>query len=116
MFSADLLVGFTLLSLLQNAYNPLFSKSFLFHWTLKANSFLAFFYVRFSGGLTTELKVHVVKSINSYNEARPHASCDFLTPNQAHKGSGILAKRWKNNYIKKSLDELEFQELAGEKA
>ena len=63
----------------------------------------------------TELKVHVVKSINSYNEARPHASCDFLTPNQAHKGSGILAKRWKNNYIKKNLDELEFQELAIEK-
>ena len=63
----------------------------------------------------SEMKAHVIKSINSYNETRPHASCDFLTPNQAHKGSGILAKRWKKNYKKKSLDELEFQELAGEK-
>ena len=64
----------------------------------------------------TEMKAHVTKSINSYNETRPHASCDFLTPNQAHKGSGILLKRWKNNYVKKSMDETEFQELAGEKA
>ena len=63
----------------------------------------------------SEMKAHVAKSISSYNEVRPHASCDFLTPNQAHKGSGILAKRWKNNYVKKSLDELEFQDLAGKK-
>ena len=41
----------------------------------------------------SEMKVHVAKSISSYNEVRPHASCDFLTPNQVHKGSGILAKR-----------------------
>ena len=63
----------------------------------------------------SEMKVHVAKSISSYNEVRPHASCDFLTPNQAHKRSGILLKRWKNNYVKKSLDEIEFQELAGKK-
>jgi len=63
----------------------------------------------------SEMKAHVAKSINSYNETRPHASCDFLTPNQAHKRSGILAKRWKNNYKKKSIDELEFQELTGKK-
>lgn len=36
------------------------------------------------------------KSINSYNELRPHASCDYLTPNQAHLQSGVLNKRWKN--------------------
>ena len=62
-----------------------------------------------------EMKAHVAKSISSYNEVRPHASCDFLTPNQAHKGSGILLKRWKKNYVKKSMDEIEFQELAGKK-
>jgi len=62
-----------------------------------------------------EMKAHVAKSINSYNEVRPHASCDFLTPNQADKRSGILLKRWKNNYVKKSMDELEFQELGGKK-
>jgi len=63
----------------------------------------------------SEMKAHVIKSMNSCNETRHHASCDFLTPNQAHKGSGILLKRWKNNYVKKSMDETEFQELAGEK-
>ena len=63
----------------------------------------------------SEMKAHVAKSISSYNEARPHASCDFITPNQAHKRSGILLKRWKKNYVKKSMDEIEFQQLAGKK-
>lgn len=38
----------------------------------------------------------VSKSIESYNELRPHASCDYLTPNQAHLQSEKLNKRWKN--------------------
>lgn len=36
------------------------------------------------------------KSIKSYNELRPHASCDYLTPDQAHIKSEKLNKRWKN--------------------
>ena len=63
----------------------------------------------------TEMKAHVKKSIHAYNEVRPHASCDYLTPNQAHKGSGILVKRWKNSFAKKKLEEAELVELAGEK-
>jgi transposase InsO family protein len=35
------------------------------------------------------------KSINAYNELRPHASCDYLTPNQAHLQSRQMEKRWK---------------------
>ena len=42
----------------------------------------------------TGRKVH--RSIKSYNELRPHASCDYLTPEQAHFRSGKLRKRWKN--------------------
>ena len=38
----------------------------------------------------------VDRSIKSYNELRPHASCDYLTPQQAHLKSGKLEKRWKN--------------------
>ena len=38
----------------------------------------------------------VSKSIKSYNELRPHASCDYLTPNQTHLQSEKLNKRWKN--------------------
>ena len=38
----------------------------------------------------------VERSILIYNEKRPHASCDFLTPSQAHQQKGILRKRWKH--------------------
>ena len=36
------------------------------------------------------------KSIKAYNELRPHASCDYLTPEQTHLQSEKLNKRWKN--------------------
>ena len=42
----------------------------------------------------------ITKSINAYNGLRPHASCDYLIPEQAHQTSGILKKRWKNYYKK----------------
>jgi transposase InsO family protein len=37
----------------------------------------------------------VATSINNYNTMRPHASCNYLTPQQAHLGSGSMKKRWK---------------------
>jgi putative transposase len=38
----------------------------------------------------------IAKSIIAYNEIRPHSSCDYLTPQQAHKTLTPLKKRWKN--------------------
>lgn len=38
----------------------------------------------------------ISKSIKAYNELRPHASCDYLTPEQTHLQSEKLNKRWKN--------------------
>ena len=38
----------------------------------------------------------ITKSINAYNQLRPHASCDYMTPSQTHLKSGQLNKRWKN--------------------
>ena len=35
-------------------------------------------------------------SIEAYNTIRPHASCDYLTPEQAHLKNKKLEKRWKN--------------------
>ena len=35
------------------------------------------------------------ETVTVYNTARPHASCDYLTPEQAHYQYGILKKRWK---------------------
>ena len=40
------------------------------------------------------------EAIRNYNGVRPHASCDFLTPDQAHLTEGPLKKRWKSYYIK----------------
>ncbi len=38
----------------------------------------------------------ITKSINAYNQLRPHASCDYMTPEQTHLKSGQLNKRWIN--------------------
>lgn len=37
----------------------------------------------------------VNKAIDMYNNHRPHASCDYLTPTLAHDQNGPLHKRWK---------------------
>lgn len=37
----------------------------------------------------------VNNAVAVYNSMRPHASCDFLTPDEAHQQSGALKKRWK---------------------
>jgi putative transposase len=38
----------------------------------------------------------ISKTINTYNKLRPHASCDYMTPEEAHLHSGEMKKRWKN--------------------
>lgn len=45
------------------------------------------------------LRVHEIISI--YNTARPHLSCNMLTPEQAYLKTGKLKKRWKNYYNRK---------------
>lgn len=43
-------------------------------------------------------------AIAVYNNERPHLSCDYLTPAQAHTKSGVLKKHWqKRVYIKKEV-------------
>jgi transposase InsO family protein len=38
----------------------------------------------------------VIQSIAAYNQIRPHGSCDYLTPEQAHQTLTPMKKRWKN--------------------
>lgn len=38
----------------------------------------------------------VEKSIMLYNGMRPHSSCAYLTPDEAHSKTGILERKWKN--------------------
>lgn len=35
------------------------------------------------------------EAIGYYNQSRPHASCNYLTPDQAHERSGPMIKRWR---------------------
>lgn len=51
----------------------------------------------------TEALRAVKSSINAYNNLRPHMSCDFMTPVEAHKTKLPLIKRWKNSR-KRSLE------------
>ena len=38
----------------------------------------------------------VSKAIDYYNRIRPHMSCNYLTPNEAHTRTGPLAQKWKS--------------------
>lgn len=42
-----------------------------------------------------EARKHLDEIIPIYNNIRPHASCDMLTPEKSYLTSGILKKRWK---------------------
>ena len=42
-----------------------------------------------------QVKKVVKQAVLIYNKERPHASCDYLTPEQAHQRQGVLKKRWK---------------------
>ena len=37
----------------------------------------------------------VGRAIAIYNQMRPHGSCDYMTPDQAHSQEGKLRRRWK---------------------
>ena len=43
-----------------------------------------------------EAKKIIMKSIETYNKKRPHASLDYCTPDQAHLKDGKLKMRWKH--------------------
>jgi len=55
-----------------------------------------------------EAKKVIAKSIQIYNEKRPHASVDYLTPEQAHLKDGKIKKRWKkySDYQQKKEDNI----------
>ena len=49
-----------------------------------------------------EAKTEIKKFIEFYNRQRPHRSVQWLTPNQAHQGTGALRRVWKT-YRRKTL-------------
>ncbi|GEO05529.1 integrase [Adhaeribacter aerolatus] len=59
--------------------------------------------------LTFELaRAAIAKSIQAYNNLRPPASCDYLTPNLAHQQHGLLRKRWRKHNRKNSMNKNQF--------
>lgn len=42
-------------------------------------------------------------AVEKYNHIRPHSSCDYLTPVQAHQQNGILRKRWRSKAQQETL-------------
>lgn len=42
----------------------------------------------------SEAKAAVDRAINTYNYLRPHASCNYQTPDQAHQQQGQLKMKW----------------------
>jgi transposase InsO family protein len=50
-----------------------------------------------------DAKIAVIQSIEAYNTKRPHMSCNYLTPLQAHEAKGQLEKKWKNTRLGKFL-------------
>ena len=59
-----------------------------------------------------EAKKDISKIIQIYNQKRPHASVDYLTPEQAHSKQGDLKKRWKHysKYPKQKEDAMQVAE------
>lgn len=54
----------------------------------------------------TEAKLRVERAIETYNNMRPHASCNYLTPEQAHRLEGTLRSKWKRNATKEQKAEV----------
>ena len=48
----------------------------------------------------------VTSAIAIYNKQRPHASCGYLTPEQAHKLHGILPSKWRKTPVNQKQDYL----------
>jgi putative transposase len=47
-------------------------------------------------GSLREARKATAEAILIYNTERLHSSCDYMTPEKAHEGTGLLRKRWKN--------------------
>jgi len=47
--------------------------------------------------------ITVGKSIYAYNNLRPHMSCNYLTPVEAHQKTGLLKKKWKPKKYSKQI-------------
>ncbi|HLK97570.1 MAG TPA: integrase core domain-containing protein [Hymenobacter sp.] len=45
-----------------------------------------------------EAQQHLERAVFLYNCKRPHLSCNYQSPDEAHRSWGPLERRWKNYY------------------
>ena len=45
----------------------------------------------------------VSKAVNTYNTLRPHDSCNYMTPDQAHQQQGLIRMKWKKRERKEPI-------------
>jgi transposase InsO family protein len=62
-------------------------------------------------GNEAEVLAVLEPAIEFYNTRRPHASIDYLTPEQAESKRGVLINRWKKKTAKKTTEEPTVQQL-----
>jgi transposase InsO family protein len=55
-----------------------------------------------------EAQGFIFEAIRYYNDRRPHSSCDYLTPKEAHQHTGVLKKHWRS-FAEKALARAEKQ-------
>ena len=58
-----------------------------------------------------QAKAAIARAIQAYNHLRPHASCDYLTPAQAHHQEGPLRKRWRKAERKVPVNQMQRTEM-----
>ena len=46
-----------------------------------------------------EAEAAVEHAVTIYNDQRPHSSCNYLTPTQAHQEQGLLKAKWKKRNV-----------------
>ena len=59
-----------------------------------------------------QAKAAIARAIQAYNHLRPHASCDYLTPVQAHQKQGPLRKRWRRPERKIPMNQTQLSDTA----
>lgn len=67
----------------------------------RINGILKYEFLIIDGFKNHQEAMTVIKeSIETYNEKRPHVSCQMLTPNNAHKQKEVPLKKWKKKTSK----------------
>jgi putative transposase len=58
-------------------------------------------------GTEKEIRREIMRAIWIYNTKRMHISCNYMTPEQAHKRGKYKLKKWNKKYMSKSIEPIQ---------